>query len=94
MDKEQIKKLAQNPELIPGIYNYCDRWCERCPFTSRCMNFTLSEEQFADPETRDLNNAAFWQKLTETFQATLEMLTEMAEERGVDVVQALRHPSP
>ncbi len=21
---------------IPGIYNYCDRWCERCKFTSRC----------------------------------------------------------
>lgn len=24
---------------IPGIYNYCDRWCERCPFTSRCAVF-------------------------------------------------------
>ncbi len=21
---------------IPGIYNYCDRWCERCEFTTRC----------------------------------------------------------
>ncbi len=26
MDKEYIKKLAENPNLIPGIYNYCDRW--------------------------------------------------------------------
>ncbi len=24
---------------IPGIYNYCDRWCERCKFTSRCAVF-------------------------------------------------------
>jgi hypothetical protein len=25
--------------LIPGVYNYCDRWCERCQFTSRCAVF-------------------------------------------------------
>ena len=24
---------------IVGIFNYCDRWCERCPFTSRCRLF-------------------------------------------------------
>ncbi|HEY0873051.1 MAG TPA: hypothetical protein VGD94_06225 [Vicinamibacterales bacterium] len=23
-------------EPIPGVSNYCDRWCERCPFTNRC----------------------------------------------------------
>ena len=23
-------------DFIPGIYNYCDRWCERCAFAKRC----------------------------------------------------------
>lgn len=23
-------------KTIPGIYNYCDRWCERCTLTNRC----------------------------------------------------------
>lgn len=85
MDKELIKKLAANPDFISGIYNYCDRWCERCPFTSRCLNFALSEEQFADPEARDIDNEAFWQKLTETFQVALDMLKEMAEQEGIDL---------
>jgi hypothetical protein len=85
MDKEKLKKLGEDPRFISGIYNYCDRWCERCPFTSRCMNFELSEEDFADPETRDLQNEAFWNKLSETFQVTLELLKEMAEERGIDL---------
>ena len=85
MDKELIKKLAANPNFISGIYNYCDRWCELCPFTSRCLNFALGEEQFADPEARDINNEAFWQKLTETFQVTLDMLKEMAEQEGVEL---------
>jgi len=26
-------------ELIPEIFVYCDRWCERCPFTTRCEVF-------------------------------------------------------
>lgn len=25
--------------FIVGIFNYCDRWCERCPLTSRCRLF-------------------------------------------------------
>lgn len=25
--------------MIPGIYNYCDRWCERCVFSRRCRVF-------------------------------------------------------
>jgi hypothetical protein len=25
---------------IPGIYNYCDRWCEKCGFTSQCLLFS------------------------------------------------------
>lgn len=27
------------PKFIPGIFNYCDRWCERCAFTRRCRLF-------------------------------------------------------
>jgi hypothetical protein len=85
MDKEKIKKLAQNTQFITGIYNYCDRWCERCPFTSRCLNFALGDEQFADPESRDITNKLFWQKLAETFQVTLDLLKEAAEREGIDL---------
>lgn len=85
MDKERIKKLAENPKFIPGIYNYCDRWCERCRFTSRCMNFAMAEEQFGNSQASDIDNDAFWQKLSEIFQSTLEMLKETAKEEGIDL---------
>jgi hypothetical protein len=85
MDKEQIKKLAQNKQFIPGIYNYCDRWCERCQFTSRCLNFALRDEESADPESRDITNELFWRKLAETFQVTLDLLKEAAEREGIDL---------
>ena len=35
--------------FIVGIFNYCDRWCERCPLTSRCRVFaTLAEMDFEE----------------------------------------------
>ncbi len=85
MDKEKLKKLAQDKRFIPGIYNYCDRWCERCSFTSRCLNFATSEEDFSDPETQDIRNEKFWKKISESFQVTMELLKEAAEEQGIDL---------
>jgi hypothetical protein len=32
-------KLAKDPNLVPGIYNTCDQWCEYCPATARCFSF-------------------------------------------------------
>ena len=51
--------VMKNKDTIPSIYNYCDRWCERCPFTSRCANFALGEEYFPNQEDRDINNEHF-----------------------------------
>lgn len=35
--------------FIVGIFNYCDRWCERCPLTNRCRVFaTLAEMDFEE----------------------------------------------
>jgi hypothetical protein len=38
-----------------------------------------------DQTIYDLNNKFFWQKLQLIFQQTKEMITELAEERGIDL---------
>jgi hypothetical protein len=85
MKKEDIKKLNKNKDFISGIYNYCDRWCERCAFTSRCMNFAMTRKYTDDPEASDITNEKFWQSLSDIFKATREMLEESAEEMGIDL---------
>jgi len=80
-----FEKNSEDSKYIPGIYNYCDRWCERCSFTSRCLNFEMSEEKFGDLQSIDITNEAFWKKLSETFQETLNILKEMVEEQGIDL---------
>ena len=41
MKKE--KKIVDTG-FVPGIYNYCDRWCERCPLQFRCMSFMMGKK--------------------------------------------------
>ena len=35
--------MAKAKRFIAGIYNYCDRWCERCPYTARCRVYRDTE---------------------------------------------------
>ena len=85
MKTEDILDWADDPRFIQGIFNYCDRWCERCSFTSRCMLFAMEEEDRDDPETHDINSEAFWNKLTSVFKQTHEMIATMAAEQGIDL---------
>jgi hypothetical protein len=45
----------------------------------------MEMEEPSDPEVNDINNDAFWKKIYENFQLTLELLKEMAEEHGIDL---------
>ncbi|MCO6479171.1 MAG: hypothetical protein J5I94_21230 [Phaeodactylibacter sp.] len=81
---------------IPGIYNYCDRWCERCPFTGRCLLY--AQEQELTEEQKDPGNPAFWEVISESFQKAIELLYKAAEEQGIDldavVDEAAEEPEP
>jgi len=85
VNRDRLERLAMEKRFIPGIYNYCDRWCERCPLTSRCLNFSISEEEFSDPEAQDIRNEAFWNKLSGILGETLELLRETAKKWGIEL---------
>jgi hypothetical protein len=61
--------------FIVGVYNYCDRWCERCAYTSRCRVFSDDAERefeadhgpltepMADRQARELaEHVSRWEK--------------------------------
>ena len=85
MKKTKILEMPDDPRFIEGIYNYCDRWCERCPFTSRCMLYAMEEDDRDDPAAHDINSEAFWNRLAAIFKQTHEMIATMAAERGIDL---------
>jgi len=85
MDSDELDDLVGDPRFVPGIYNYCDAWCDRCPFTERCLNFAMREKLHDELERRrtDGENAEFWERMDakseETAEAT-EPLPETADE--------------
>lgn len=86
MRRRNLTELTANPNLISGIYNYCDRWCERCQFTARCLVYATENEADDEvPESRDINNEAFWNSLSSTLKDAQNMLKVWAAEAGVDL---------
>lgn len=73
----------QEDNFIPGIFNYCDRWCERCPLTTRCRVYAMEQERAIDEH--DATQKVFWRNLQNIFTETKEMLREAAAERGIDI---------
>jgi hypothetical protein len=83
-----MAKRARRP-IIPknaiiSIHNYCDKWCERCAFTSRCSVFAAAEADRREPRTRDLSNQEFWDEMSSCLVDTLEMVRERCRELGID----------
>lgn len=70
-------------KFISGIHNYCDRWCERCVFTSRCAVY--AQEAATHDKDLDIRNKAFWERLSENFAKAKKMLEEAAEKNGIDL---------
>ena len=82
-----------DPHFIPGIFNYCDRWCERCEFSHRCYNFAVNERYFGDdPEARDMSNQKFWNTLERIYadaKLTLDKsLKKLAGTQGIPSIEA------
>jgi hypothetical protein len=76
-----LEKVA-DPRMIRGIYNYCHRWCERCPFTDRCAVFR--ENQRFESEHPD---SSPFEHIHASFQQTIELLKAWCAREGIDFAQ-------
>jgi hypothetical protein len=75
--------MAADPRLIPGVYNYCDRWCERCRLTSRCLVFARKRE------AADCGDIDGWlSRVAQDLSDTVALLQAKAAELGVDLSAA------
>lgn len=72
---------AETPlEAIPGISNYCDRWCERCPLTARCQLF--ADE--AQSQRAGSDDSQLWDQIAQSFAKAEAIIRSHIEESGGD----------
>ncbi|NOX86352.1 MAG: hypothetical protein GXO86_10390 [Chlorobi bacterium] len=79
MDFREAREMARDPNNIPGIFNYCDAWCDRCLFTSRCLSFKMHPRRFekeTDEEEREKKNEEFWEQVEEAVEDVKDLLEE------------------
>ena len=73
-------------QYINGIFNYCDRWCERCPLASECGNYApYFEGSTGELLTRDKKNRQFWNSVDNRTGEALAFTEKMAKKQGVDI---------
>ncbi|MCR9181869.1 MAG: hypothetical protein NXH73_02990 [Flavobacteriaceae bacterium] len=84
MNKKEFQEFfdKNKGKFISGIYNYCDRWCERCNFTSKCSSYAMEEQR---GNKTDDENEGFISQVSENIKIAMEMLLEMAQEKGIDL---------
>jgi hypothetical protein len=83
MDSREFARLiarASDPRLIPGIYNYCDGRCPRCPFTTRCLMYLDNPE--LNPEDAGASRA---DAIRASLRRTIGMVAGIAAREEVDV---------
>ena len=85
MKKNDARKRPQNPNFVPGIFNYCDRWCERCAFTTRCLQYAMEQEQRKQSGKAPTDHDTFWKNLEASLTLTSDLLAELARAHGVNL---------
>lgn len=70
-------------KTIPGIYNYCDRWCERCNFTNRCAIY--DDPVTASRRIPEMPHRSLLDSLSLNLAKARAVLDEAAREHGLDL---------
>jgi hypothetical protein len=87
MTVDELLELTNRPNHIPGIHNYCDRWCDRCPFTTRCSVFAMAELE-SGKEDDPLET------VVRCLDLARELLIRSAEENGIDLEELEAEAEP
>ena len=75
-----FKQKLDSSGNITGIYNYCNRFCEDCPFTEVCANYKMSVARFSANE----NPESFTRALRESMEESRMMLEQILNNHGID----------
>lgn len=90
---DKMLKMAKSGKFKPGIYNFCDRWCEKCKDTDRCFLFAQEEQG----RTRRLSNAKvsddeeiFLDEIKHNFELARRLIERGLREEGLDLKKILK----
>jgi hypothetical protein len=91
-DTPEKLNRTMDDNLITAIHNYCDRWCERCPFVERCAVGVQEKKRWSKGQTE--TDEELWREVHHNFQQALQLLDRMIREAGLDPEEIAKKPLP
>ena len=87
------KKSVFNEEnFISGVFNYCNAWCERCPFRLRCRNYAMGADEEGNPIDHSTEGGR--EKIEENLRKAFEMPENEDPEGDFDPEEFLNAEDP
>ena len=65
----------------PGIFQYCDRWCEKCNHTDECLYYDVNKKFFLSGDKK----FNFWDKIEDVVHLTIDDLELVSKSMGVNL---------
>ncbi|MFN0036933.1 MAG: hypothetical protein ACKVUS_17900 [Saprospiraceae bacterium] len=69
--------------IISSIFNYCDRWCERCAFIDRCAMGAIEQKRWA--KGADWQPEDFFAELEKMYPRSEDKMAQWLEENDIDL---------
>lgn len=92
VEVNEMLELAKSSQFEAGIYNFCDRWCEKCADTKKCYLFAENEIRQARKLVLDQeaeNESAWLEDMEHSFAITHRILERKFKELGIDMDKVL-----
>ena len=86
------KSVFREENFIPGVFNYCNAWCERCPFLLRCRNYAMAADEDGNPIGYRAEGGR--EKIGDNLRKAIEMPENGDRERDFDPEELMNMDEP
>lgn len=92
--KERVKIIESVVGKVPwekfeaGIYNYCDRWCEKCQKTQKCYLFWDEQKEKREQKRQGKDRESLttvFEHVDHSFKRTFDLIGKISEAEGIDL---------
>ncbi|MCK5781621.1 MAG: hypothetical protein KAH10_03475 [Flavobacteriales bacterium] len=81
MEDSNNNSAIEKKTYKAGIFQYCDRWCEKCNHRDECLYYDVNLKFFV----RGDKKFNFWDKIEDVVNLTIDDLSKLSDEMGVDL---------
>jgi len=81
---DELFKLAKSKKFKPGIYNFCDRWCEKCKNTEKCFLYAQESQKKIRNLMKGKTDSDWLEEVKENLEITKRLIERDLQKRGID----------